>query len=90
MTLCWKDKKDEELSTIYSAQMAEVENGQKKMKTAMVVVYNGTMTGVDVVDQHLSSCPVSRKQKKKCYRKAFCHLLNQCCRTPVPCMHTWQ
>lgn len=64
MTLCWKDKKDKELSTIYSAQMAEVENDQMMMKTAMVVVYNGTMTGVDVVDQHLSSCPVPRKRKK--------------------------
>jgi hypothetical protein len=46
-----------------------------KTKPAVVMSYNGTINGVDDVDQHLPTYTVLRKLGKKYYREVFFHIL---------------
>ncbi|XP_035214082.1 piggyBac transposable element-derived protein 4-like [Stegodyphus dumicola] len=78
MVLKWKDKKDVALlSTVHNMEMVAVtRRKENKMKPKVVVDYNGTMGGVDRVDQRLSSYNVTKRRGKKYYKKIFLHLLD--------------
>ncbi|XP_035214068.1 piggyBac transposable element-derived protein 4-like [Stegodyphus dumicola] len=71
MVLKWKDKKDVALlSTVHNMEMIAVTSRKEnKMKPKVVVDYNGTMGGVDRVDQRLSSYNVTKRRGKKYYKK---------------------
>jgi len=77
MVLQWKDKRVvTALSTIHNNEMVNIQKNKKTIEKPRVVVdYNGTMRGVDRVDQHLADYPIPRKRGKKYYRKIFFHYL---------------
>lgn len=77
LAIRWKDKRDVSiLSTIHNPEMKTVNiRGEQKKKPLAVISYNDTMGGVDRVDQHIATNPVTRKRGKKYYKKIFFHLL---------------
>ncbi|XP_023238888.1 piggyBac transposable element-derived protein 4-like [Centruroides sculpturatus] len=81
MALKWQDKRAVTLlSTVHNPSMVRKQThaGKIVVKPQVVVDYNDTMGGVDVLDQHLRDYPVARKRGKKFYKKVFFHLLDIC------------
>ncbi|XP_067122000.1 piggyBac transposable element-derived protein 4-like [Centruroides vittatus] len=75
----WHDRRTVTfLSTFHSATMVSTETrtGNVLMKPQVVVHYNKTMGGVDLLDQHLHDYTVARKRGKKYYKKIFFQLLD--------------
>lgn len=80
LALKWKDKKDVTmLSSFHDSETVEVMTKSRKLKIKpkVIVAYNKTMGGVDLVDQYLSTYHVARNGGKKYYKKIFFHLLDQ-------------
>lgn len=81
MVMKWCDKKEISLiSTCHDVSFKEVQPkfGPSKLKPAVVSDYNLKMGGVDKADQQMASYTIMRNQQKKCYKKLFRHLLDQC------------
>ncbi|XP_023210227.1 piggyBac transposable element-derived protein 4-like [Centruroides sculpturatus] len=75
----WHDRRTVTfLSTFHSPRMVsnETRTGKTVMKPQVVVDYNNTMGGVDLLDQHLHDYTVARKRGKKYYKKIFFQLLD--------------
>ncbi|XP_066958491.1 piggyBac transposable element-derived protein 4-like [Macrobrachium rosenbergii] len=74
----WKDKKDVVLlSTVHNTEMVETEKrGKLVKKPKLVMDYNNTMGGVDKVDQRLQDYPLTRKRRKRYYKKIFFHIVD--------------
>lgn len=67
-----KDEKDVSLiTTVHSMTTQEVEMKKERIMKRKLVI-DGTMAGVDRVDQHLSDYVIPRKRKKK---QNYFHLL---------------
>ncbi|XP_063219730.1 piggyBac transposable element-derived protein 4 [Bacillus rossius redtenbacheri] len=71
--LKWMDKKPVTmLSTIHNSEMKSVTiYGQQHIKPQVVLDYNSTVGGVDIVDQRTTDYAVPRKRGKKYYKKIF-------------------
>ncbi|XP_023244129.1 piggyBac transposable element-derived protein 4-like [Centruroides sculpturatus] len=81
MIMKWQHKRAVTLlSTVHNPVMVSKKTpaGRIITKPQVVVDYNDTMGGVDLLDQHLRDYPVERKRGKKFYIKVFFHLLDIC------------
>ncbi|XP_023228023.1 piggyBac transposable element-derived protein 4-like [Centruroides sculpturatus] len=81
MILKWQDKRAVTLlSTFHNPVKVnkEMRDGSVQSKPQVVLDYNHTMGGVDLLDQHLHDYPVTRKGGKKYYKKIFFHLVDIC------------
>ncbi|XP_067121649.1 piggyBac transposable element-derived protein 4-like [Centruroides vittatus] len=79
MIMKWQDKRAVTLlSTVHNPAMVSktTHAGKIVIKPQVVVDYNDTMGGVDLLDQHLRDYPVARKRGKKFYKKVFFHLID--------------
>ncbi|XP_023226152.1 piggyBac transposable element-derived protein 4-like, partial [Centruroides sculpturatus] len=81
MVMKWQDKQSVALlSTVYNPAMVTTRThaGKSVVKPQLIVDYNDTMGGVDLLDQHFHDYAVVRKGGKKYYRKIFFHLVDFC------------
>ncbi|XP_067140274.1 piggyBac transposable element-derived protein 4-like isoform X2 [Centruroides vittatus] len=81
MILKWQDKRPVTLlSTFHNPVKVNKEkpDGSVQSKPQVVIDYNHTMGGVDLLDQHLRDYPLTRKRGKKYYKKIFFHLVDIC------------
>ena len=74
LALKWKDKKNVSLlSSVHGAHMVDVETRTGNVSKPKVVIdYNNTMGGVDLVDQHYYVYPTPRKKGKNTTKRFFC------------------
>ncbi|XP_023219038.1 piggyBac transposable element-derived protein 4-like [Centruroides sculpturatus] len=81
MVMKWQDKRSVALlSTVHNPAMVTTRThaGKSVVKPQVIVDYNDTMGGVDLLDQHLHDYAVARKGGKNYYRKIFFHLVDFC------------
>lgn len=81
MVMKWHDKKEIcLLSTIHNPENVltakKDKEGNPIKKPKLIVDYNNTMGGVDILDQHLHDYQLTKKRGKKYYIKIFMHFLD--------------